>query len=198
MSMNMNKYIAEFLGTFMLALAVGLSLAGKFPVPTPVVAAVTLMVCVYTLGAICGTHINPAVTLGVLSIGKMSVKDAVGYWVAQFAGGAAAYGITGLLVTRAAVTAVDSGGVFGAEVLGTFMLAFGVASVVHGKAPGPAAGLTIGGSLLAGISYAATISNGVLNPAVALGIGSFSVVYLLAPLVGGFLAMQAYKFIAKD
>ncbi|MBI1790463.1 MAG: aquaporin [Acidobacteria bacterium] len=194
----MNKYIAEFLGTFMLALAVGLSLAGKFPVPTPVVAAVTLMVCVYTLGAICGTHINPAVTLGVLSIGKMSVKDAVGYWVAQFAGGAAAYGITGLLVTRAAVTAVDSGGVFGAEVLGTFMLAFGVASVVHGKAPGPAAGLTIGGSLLAGISYAATISNGVLNPAVALGIGSFSVVYLLAPLVGGFLAMQAYKFIAKD
>ena len=31
----MNKYFAEFLGTFALALAVGVSLAGKFPVPSP-------------------------------------------------------------------------------------------------------------------------------------------------------------------
>ena len=85
-----------------------------------------------------------------------------------------------------------------AEFLGTFMLAIGVSSVVHGKAPGPAAGLTIGGSLLVAISYAATISNGVLNPAVAVGIGSVSATYLIAPLVGAVIAFQLYKFIASE
>ena len=44
---GMNRYIAELLGTFILTLAVSLSIAGKFPVSTPVVATVTLLVCVY-------------------------------------------------------------------------------------------------------------------------------------------------------
>ena len=59
----MNKYLAELLGTFALTLAVGVSLAGKFPVPTPLVAALALGICVYTMSAISGTHINPAITL---------------------------------------------------------------------------------------------------------------------------------------
>jgi aquaporin Z len=195
----MKKYAAEFLGTFMLALAVGLSLAGKFPVPTPVLAGLTLGICVYTMGAISGTHINPAITLGVLSIGKIDIKDAIGYWVAQFAGGGAAYVLTGVVLgSHPAVTAADGANIFGAEALGAFMLAYGVSSVVHGKAPGPAAGLTIGGSLLVGILYAATISNGVVNPAVAVGIGSVSATYLIAPLVGAVAAFQIYKFIASE
>src|SRR5438128_577844 len=93
----MNKYIAEFLGTFVLALAVGLSLAGKFPVPTPVVAALTLGVSVYTFGAISGTHINPAITVGLLAIGKIPLLEAAGYLAAQFAGGGVAYFIAGAL-----------------------------------------------------------------------------------------------------
>jgi glycerol uptake facilitator-like aquaporin len=48
-----------------------------------------------------------------------------------------------------------------------------------------------------GITIAALVgSNGVLNPAVALGIGSFSVVYALAPVLGSVLGMQAYKYLA--
>src|SRR5262245_57120166 len=146
----MTKYLAEFIGTFLLACAVSVSIAGKLPVPTPVVAAITLGVCVYTLGAISGTHINPAITLAVWSVGKISITDAAGYIAAQFAGGVAAILVSGALAPRAAVTAADSAMVCVGEALGTFVLAFGVASVVHGKAPGGAAGLTIGGSLLIG------------------------------------------------
>src|SRR5262245_52072769 len=93
----MKKYIAEFLGTFALALAVVLSLAGKFPLPTPVMAALTLGVCVYTFGAISGTQINPAITIGLLAAGKINIKDTVAYIVAQFAGAVLAKYAAGLL-----------------------------------------------------------------------------------------------------
>jgi glycerol uptake facilitator protein len=193
----MTRYLAEFLGTFALALAVGLSLVGKFPVPTPVVAALTLGVCVYTLGAISGTHINPAITIALAVIRKIDLRDAALYLVAQFAGGGLAYFLTGVILgSHPAVTAVDSAATFGGEALGTFWLATGVCAVVLGKAPAPAAGLTIGGSLLLGISLAAPLSNGVLNPAVALGIGSLSAVYVAGPIVGAAVAMLLYRFLA--
>jgi glycerol uptake facilitator-like aquaporin len=150
------------------------------------------------MGAISGTHINPAVTLGVLAIGKISVKDAVIYWVVQFAGGLLAMVVSGTIAPRTPLTVIDNGMVFLAEALGTFVLAYGVASVVHDKAPGGAAGLTIGGSLLVGISLAATQSNGVLNPAVALGIGSFSWTYIVGPALGGVAAMVLYRFVAMS
>src|SRR5262245_42230788 len=193
----MNRYVAEFLGTFALALAVALSLAGKFPVPTPVIAALALGVAVYTLGEISGTHINPAITLALASIGRIDIRDALFYLAAQFAGGAAAMFVSQIMLgTRPPVTTVDSVGVFAAEALGTFFLATGVCSVVLGKVPAPSAGLTIGGSLLLGISIAASVSNGVLNPAVALGIGSFSVMYAIGPIAGAVIAMQLYRYMA--
>ena len=193
----MKRYVAELIGTLFLSLAVSLSLAGKFPVPTAVVAGLTLGITVYTLGGISGTHINPAITLGLLCIGKISIKDAAAYWVAQFLGAGGAILITNALAGgRAPVTAADSAAVFGAEALGAFLLAFGVASVVHGQAPAAAAGVTIGGSLLIGIGMASIVSNGVLNPAVAVAIGSVSVSYLVAPLIGAVASMLLYKFLA--
>ncbi len=194
----MKKYLAEFLGTFVLALAVGLSLAGTFPIPTPVVAALTLMVCVYTLGAISGAHFNPAISIGLLAIRKINLRTAIEYVIAQFAGAGLAKFVTTVYIAMPAPEVRDTIPTFAAEALGTFWLAVGVCSVVLGKAPGPAAGLTIGGSLLMAITLALPGSNGVLNPAVALGIGSLSVAYIVSPLVGAVAAMFAYSFIARD
>ena len=75
----MKKYIAEGLGAGTLTLVVALSLAGIFPVSTPVLAGLVLGLFVYTIGYISGSHINPAVTLGVWSLNKISGKDALGY-----------------------------------------------------------------------------------------------------------------------
>jgi glycerol uptake facilitator-like aquaporin len=85
-----------------------------------------------------------------------------------------------------------------AEILGTAFFAFGIASVIYGKTPSQLSGVVVGGSLLLGICIAAALgSNGVLNPAVAVGIGSLSFVYVLAPIVGSVIGMQAYKYLSR-
>lgn len=202
------KYLVEFLGTFALTLVVALSLAGSFPVPTPVLAALTLGLFVYTVGHISGTHINPAITLGALSIKKINLMDAVKYWIAQFAGAAAAFGVfsgVSRLVPEGLSELVLGGGndpLIGLmEGLGAFFFAFGVAAVIYGRVPKDLTGIAVGGSLLMGISIAASLGGGVLNPAVALGIRSLQVTqvfwYIVGPMVGAVLGMWTYKLVSE-
>ena len=197
----MKKYLAEGVGTFALTFMVALALAGRFPVATPVLAALVLGLFVYSIGHISGAHINPAVTIGLWSIKKISLKDAAGYIVAQALGaGAAMLVAAAFSVTPAAsgVVALNTTAVGLAELIGTFFFTFGIASVVHGKTPSQLSGVVVGGSLLLGVTLASLLgSNGVLNPAVAFGIGSFSLMYVLAPIVGSVLGMNAYSFLME-
>jgi glycerol uptake facilitator-like aquaporin len=192
----MKKYIAEAIGAGTLTLVVGLSLAGTFPVSTPILAALTLGLFVYSMGHVSGTHINPAVTIGVWSIGKISNKDAVSYVAAQFFGALVALGLLGEFNMVTGLE-IDNSFLIGiAEMLGTFFFAFGIASVVYGRTPGSLSGLMIGGSLLLGIAISAMLgANGVLNPAVAFGISSFGAMYILGPVLGAVLGMQVYKYL---
>lgn len=192
----MQKYIAEALGTLALTLVVGLSLAGTFPVATPLLAGLALMLFVYSVGHLSGTHINPAITIGAWSIGKLKLDDAIGYLIAQCLGAALALAIISGTVGLPTLT-VGSGWMIGlAELVGAFFFAFGVASVIYGKGSQHFSGVVVGGSLLFGIALAALLgSNGLLNPAVALGIGSFNLMYLLGPIIGAVLGMQAYKYL---
>lgn len=194
----MKKYLTELLGTFCLALAVGLSLGGAFPIPTPVIAALTLGLFVYTVGHVSGAHLNPAITLGALSIRKIALEDAVGYWVAQFIGGGLALFVTSYFTQPGLMNLSLDPRVAVAEGLGAFFFAFGVAAVIYGRVPKDINGIAVGGSLLLGISVAASVSNGVLNPAVAVGIGSFSPAYLFGPLVGALLGMWVYKWLSGE
>ena len=190
----MNKYIVEALGTGALTLVVGLSLIGIFPVSTPILAALTLGLFVYTIGHISGTHINPAVTLGAWSIGKIETKVAMFYIVAQMLGAGVAMLFMSKFVTLPELTVSGEEIIGLAEFLGTFFFTFGIASVVYGKASGALSGVVVGGSLLLGITIAVLLgSNGVLNPAVAFGIGSWGLMYVLGPVVGAVCGMQAYK-----
>ncbi len=192
----MKKYFAEALGAFALTLVVALSLAVKFPVATPVLAGLVVMLFVYFVGHISGTHLNPAVTIGLWSIKKIKNNEVVLYLVAQFFGAAAALLLVSYTVGLAPLTVSNSLMVGLAELVGTFFFAFGIASVVYGRTPSLFSGVVIGGSLLLGIAVAATMgSNGVLNPAVAFGIQSFNVMYILGPIAGSVLGMQAYKYI---
>ena len=89
----MKKYFAECIGTAVLTL-LGCGTAVFVGCATPAGVAATalafglsVIAMAYTIGSISGCHINPAITLGVFLSGRMSLKDAVGYWVGQFIGG---------------------------------------------------------------------------------------------------------------
>src|SRR5438309_727222 len=85
----MNKYIAEFIGTFFLVLTIGCTVVGAGTgVIAPLAIGAALMVMVFAGGHISGGHYNPAVTLGIFIRGKLQSADVVPYWIAQLAGAA--------------------------------------------------------------------------------------------------------------
>src|SRR5215472_2753770 len=102
----MNKYIAEFIGTFFLVLTVGCTVIGAGTgVIAPLAIGAALMVMVFTGGHISGGHYNPAVTLGILIRGKLQPADVIPYWIAQLAGAAlAAFFVSKVLRAGVAAT----------------------------------------------------------------------------------------------
>lgn len=201
------RYAAELLGTFLLTFAVSASLTLDYAVPTPVVAALTLMILVYLLGPVSGAHVNPAVTFGLFTLKKLSFAETLSYIVAQLLGGFIASLILAQMIgTRVLQSGETTEAVIG-ELLGAFVLAFGVASVVSKRVDDDVSGIVVGFSLFTGIAVASAGSLGIINPAVALGLGVFdpassalgsnALVYALVPLVGGFLGAQAAVWFAK-
>lgn len=196
--MSSRKLLAEFIGTAALSLAVLLSITSVDTVlATPVLAALVLGLFVYSIGSVSGCHINPAVTLGLWSITKISTAEALQYIVAQCLGALAAFGI--VATTIGGVTlglAEEHGSVFLAELIGTALFTFGIAAVVYGKVDKAATGLAIGGSLLLGITVAVMLgSAGLLNPAVGIAVGATSLSYVAGAVFGAILGMQSYRLL---
>jgi len=198
--MTFNKYVAEFLGTFTLVLVVTLSLTGKFPVPTPFLAAAVVGTFVYTIGFISGAHVNPAVTLGAWSINKITTKDAIAYIISQLIGAVVAMIIARVLVGAMLPPMPQSTLIMSlGELIGTLLLTFGVASVVYGKTDKQLSGIVVGSSLFIGIAVAGVMgSAGVINPAVALGVGLFNPQYIAGEVIGGVLGFWIFKLLAKQ
>lgn len=189
------KLLAEALGTFTLALAVLTSVSTDSILVTPVIAGLVLGLFVYTIGAKSGSHINPAVTTGLWSLGKIKTNEAVSYIIAQLIGGGLALFVaTNFLGEVGLSSAPESFSIFLAELIGMIIFTFGIASVVYSKVNDAASGLVIGGSLLLGIIIAAHLgSSGILNPAVALALGSFNFSYVLGAIFGSAIGMRLYK-----
>jgi aquaporin Z len=204
----MNKYLAEFIGTFFLVLTIGCTVIGAGSgVIAPLAIGAALMVMVYAGGHISGGHYNPAVTLGVLIRGKVQAADVVPYWIAQFAGATVAALIVGkFLRAGIAVTSIAPhvGPALLAEFLFTFALVYVVlnAATAEGTSGNSFYGLAIGLTVMTGAFAVGDISGGAFNPAVALGICILGIsdwaniwIYLLANLAGGVLAAVIFQLI---
>lgn len=201
------RALSEFLCAFLLTAAVATSIAANNPVPTPLVAGLTLMVLAYLFGPISGAHANPAVTIGLFGIKKMKFMEAITYIIAQLLGGfVAALLVVRLVTMPELLIGATTPGMIG-EMLGALVLAFGVTMVVKGRVDSAASGLAVGLSLLLGVGVAVSGSLGVINPAVALGLGLFdpghgadlimkATIYILAPIIGGFLGSQLAHWFA--
>jgi glycerol uptake facilitator-like aquaporin len=188
--------VAEFLGTYVLASAV-FAIVSKLALPFfgPAAAGLTLATMVLVIGPTSGAHLNPAVTFGLWSLRKVPTSRAIAFVAMQMAGGFVALRVNQYLMNQtlpnAATTNWDWRVVI-AEAIGTFFFTFGIAAALHrGYTGGQLAG-TIGASLFVGAIVASLGSGGVLNPAVALGINSWSASYLVAPLVGSAVGMNTY------
>src|SRR5215475_14538093 len=204
----MNKYIAEFIGTFFLVLTIGCTVIGAGTgVIAPLAIGAALMVMVYAGGHISGGHYNPAVTLGVLIRGKVQPADVVPYMVAQFAGGAVAALIVSKIF-RAGVAVTPMTPHIGPALLAEFLFTFALVYVVlntataEGTSGNSFYGLAIGMTVMTGAFAVGDISGGAFNPAVALGITVMGIsswnniwMYLVADLVGGAVAAIIFLLI---
>lgn len=207
----MKKYIAEFIGTFVLTLfgcgsaALTGGIDGVLGILGIAMAfGLSIVAMAYAIGDISGCHINPAVSLAMLISKKMDVKDFVGYVVAQCIGAIAAAGVLKFIVSASANLDVATTGLgqngFGAnsyvglsmvgaivvEIILTFVFIMTILGVTAKAKTAQVAGIVIGLCLafvhILGIALTGTS----VNPARSLGPAIF---------VGGEALSQVWVFI---
>jgi glycerol uptake facilitator-like aquaporin len=146
-------------------------------------------------GSVSGAHVNPAVTIGLLFAKKIPLVTALLYVAVQLLGGATAmlfYNYARGETLSTDPTAPFAWSVFVAEMVGALLFGMGIAAAVVQKMEGLQLALTIGLSLTIGALVASAGSAGFLNPAVALANNSWDRTYVLAPIVGMVVGMNAY------
>ena len=211
------KYLAEFIGTFVLVLfACGTAAVVKCDtlpgyLLTALAFGLVIVAMAYSVGNISGCHINPAVSLAMLISGKISVADFCGYVIAQFAGATAGAAVLMAFVGKESglgTNALFEGKIVASlliEVILTFVFVFAILGVTSKVENGSVAGLVIGLSLtlvhILGINFTGTSVNPArsFGPAVLVGGDALKNVwvFIVAPLVGGALAAVCYKFLAS-
>lgn len=228
----MKKYIAEFIGTAVLvimgcgtAMLVGCdAAAGSGYLLTALAFGLVIVGMAYSIGNISGCHINPAVSLGVLISGGMTVKDFAGYVIAQCLGALTGSGVLAAVFQLGNVTDMTGGfgsnglaGVNGSagaglliEIVLTFIFVLTILGVTSKKAShGSFAGLVIGLTLtlvhILGIGLTGTSVNPArsFGPALVAAIGGNTApiaclwVFIVGPLIGAALAAAVYKVLEK-
>lgn len=207
--------VAEFIGTFLLAAAV---ITGQ---GQPIIVLFAIAGIVLLVGTLSGAHLNPAMSIGAWVTRKISGLRAVGYIVAQFLGALAALGLLNAFIGGAAqstaagypattlfqAATIPVGKewyVFFAELVGTLILGFAVATALRIKGDRLASAFTVGLGIFAALLFAASAASyvggsAIINPAVALSLQALKfemwplAIYVLAPIVGGVIG-----FILQD
>lgn len=222
----MKKYLAEFLGTFVLVVfacgtAIATGCGTEYAVDgawlmTALSFGLVIVAMAYSIGNVSGCHINPAVSIAMLVSKKLSVKDFIGYVVAQFAGGLAGAGVLAIyanpdttpFATNGIITNVSRYANTGiavtilAEVILTFVFVFAILGVTSKASNGAVSGIVIGLTLtlvhIIGIELTGTSVNPARSFGVALLAGGEALsnvwIFIVAPLVGGVLAALVWKF----
>jgi aquaporin Z len=221
------KYVAEFVGTFLLVF-IGCGSAafagGNIGyLGVSIAFGLTLMICAYVLGPISGCHLNPAVTLSVVFARKFPTKDALLYIIAQFLGATIAglflYWLVGSLPNSTvgdgvALTGMGEfspggysvlAGLF-AEFIGTFVLLFVILLATTKSVPSEFAPLVIGTTLTILLLLFIPVTNGSFNVARSFGVAVFhgggALTQLLyfagAHLLSVLAAVAAAGFFAKE
>lgn len=215
---SIKKYVAEFIGTFVLvafacgtATVLGCSTtevnAAYFL--TALAFGLVIVAMAYSVGNVSGCHINPAVSIAMLITRKMDIKDFIGYIIAQciggivgaavigaFAGWDCSFGANGLFQGDIVKSLII-------EVILTFVFVFAIMGVTSKPEFSNVAGLVIGLTLtlvhIFGIHFTGTSVNPARSLASAVFAGGDALknvwVFIVGPLIGGVLASMVWMFL---
>ena len=214
------KFCAEFIGTFMLVLlACGTATVlgcsnqpdGAY-ILTAIAFGLVIVAMAYSIGNVSGCHINPAVSLGVLINGGMTIGEFFVYIIAQFAGATAGAAVLGALVgfdTSLGTNGLYDGSILKSiiiEVILTCVFVLVILSVTSKKKFEKCAGLIIGFTLTLVHIFGIYFTGTSVNPARSFGPAIFKGgdalanvwVFIVAPLIGAAIAALIYRFLIKS
>lgn len=219
----MKKSLAEFIGTFTLVLfGCGAAvLAGGDIGLTGISFAfgLALIGMAYGIGPVSGCHINPAVTLGVVAAGRMSIAEAIPYMIAQIAGAIAGAFVLMLIASGKADYTVAANGLgqngwgtgylgeysmtaaFVFEVVATFLFVVVILGATGAGAPAAMAGLAIGLALVVIHLVGINVTGVSVNPARSIGpalfVGGTAIaqlwLFIVAPIIGAVAAGVVFR-----
>lgn len=217
--MASKQFIAEAIGTFFLCFAgIGAIIATGEPVNSgaglvgiALAHGLALSIAVSIFAGVSGSHFNPAVTLGMLSTGRITPPKAGVYIIAQLVGATIAAFCCSMIYPEAAVNAaklgiplpsawVDTPVLLLTEFILTFLLMTAIfGTAVDDRAPGmKLGGFAIGLTVAFDILAAGPVTGASMNPARSFGPalvhGLFDKhwCYWIAPIAGAIVAAQLY------
>jgi len=225
----MKKNLAEFIGTFWLVLGVcGCAvLSAAFPgvgiglLGVSLAVGLTVLTIAYSFGHISGAHLNPAVTIGLWTAGRVRTGDLLPYIVSQILGAIAAAGVLYIIATGNGSAVGDfaangygdhSPGKYSmlAAIVTEFVMTFMFLLIILGstdeKAPKGFAGIAIGLALTLIHLVSIPVTNTSVNPArsisQALFAGGWALsqlwLFIVVPIAGAALAGVVYKYFKSE
>ena len=154
-----NIVFAELVGTFVLTLVA----LATFQESGALYVGLALTVLVMAIGAISGSHVNPAVTFGLWAMRRLKTVLVPFYWGAQFLGAMLAVIVINWVSNNSLSLSFNNmwnmdWAIFGAELVGTAVFLFGLAAAVSRRElSNGARALGVGLSLVAGIVVGTTL-----------------------------------------
>ncbi len=216
----MKKYIAEFIGTFILVLfGTGVAVvSGGDLVATSLAFGLAIVASAYAIGSVSGCHVNPAVSLAMFINKKLTLKEFGGYVLAQVLGALAGTGMLYLVLSNVSygVVGLGANGYAGlsntgislacaclVETILTFVFVYTILGVTSDESKSNIAPLAIGFTLtfvhLLGINLTGTSVNPARSLAPAIFTGGDALcqvwVFIVFPLLGAALAACIFNYL---
>jgi MIP family channel proteins len=209
------RYLAEFVGTFVIVFApVALSATGGMAggdhslLAAALVSGLAVLAMIYTFGPISAAHFNPAVTLGFASARRFPWRFVPAYLSAQFAGALLAGGLVMAMFGAGYGVHIPAPGPVvrnvGMELILGFLLMLVIIAVATDKrVTSTTPAIAIGFTVVVGVLVGGPVTGGSMNPARSFGPAVFAGgealrsvwLYLVAPPVGAILAALLYEAI---